>query len=104
MSILVYKQRHKNPTEANTPKLNYEHIRYIATRPGVSKNESMRHGLFGCTEPEKGLTEFESWKDIARTVREMSYRRINIFRGIISFAPETASELGLTNHKAWQEY
>lgn len=60
MSILVYKQRHKNPTEANTPKLNYEHIRYIATRPGVSKNESMRHGLFGCTEPEKGLTEFES--------------------------------------------
>ncbi len=72
MSILVYKQRHKNPTEANTPKLNYEHIRYIATRPGVSKNESMRHGLFGCTEPEKGLTEFESWKDIARTVREMS--------------------------------
>lgn len=104
MSILVYKQRHKNPTEANTPKLNYEHIRYIATRPGVSKNENMRHGLFGCTEPEKGLTEFESWKDIARTVREMSYRRINIFRGIISFAPETASELGLTNHKAWQEY
>lgn len=34
----------------------------------------------------------------------MSYLRINIFRGIISFAPETASELGLTNHKAWQEY
>lgn len=79
MSILVYKQRHKNPTEANTPKLNYEHIRYIATRPGVSKNESMRHGLFGCTEPEKGLTEFESWKDIARTVPEMS-QRLNFCR------------------------
>lgn len=104
MSILMYKQRHKCPTELDTPKSNYEHIRYIATRPGVSKNENMRHGLFGCIEQNKGLVEFENWKDIGRLAREMSYRRVNIFRGIISFAPETAEELGLTDHKAWQSY
>lgn len=104
MSILMYKQRHKSPTDINTPKFNFAHIRYIATRPGVSKNEGMRHGLFGKLDPSGELTEFESWKDVGRVVREMSYRRVNIFRGIISFAPETAEELGLTDHKAWQAY
>ena len=104
MSILMYKQRHKSPTDINTPKFNFAHIRYIATRPGVSKNEGMRHGLFGKLDPSGELTEFERWKEVGRIAREMSYRRVNIFRGIISFAPETAEELGLTDHKAWQNY
>lgn len=104
MSILMYKQRHKTPNHIKTPKSNYAHIGYIATRPGASKNEGMRHGLFGKLNPSGELTEFETWQEVGRWVRELSYRRVNIFRGIISFSPETALELGLTNHKAWQEY
>lgn len=104
MSILMYKQRHKNPNYLKTPASNYAHIGYIATRPGASKNEGMRHGLFGKLNPSGELTEFETWQEVGRVVRELSYRRVNIFRGIISFSPETALELGLTDHKSWQEY
>ncbi len=103
MSILMYKQRFRNPNYRKTPKCNYAHIGYIATRPGASKNEGMRHGLFGKLSPGS-LTEFETWQEAAREVRELSYRRVNMFRGIISFSPETAAELELCDHKAWEEY
>ena len=81
----------------------YAHIGYIATRPGAVKNEGMRHGLFGKLEPGE-VREFDSWQEAARMVRELSYRRVNMYRGIISFSPETAVELGLTDHKAWEDY
>lgn len=103
MSILMYKQRFRATTYRKTPKCNYAHIGYIAARPGVSKNEGMRHGLFGKLSPGS-ITEFETWQEIAREVRELSYRKVNIYRSIISFAPETATELALTNHKAWEDY
>lgn len=100
---MMYKQRFRNPNYRKTPKCNYAHIGYIATRPGASKNEGMRHGLFGKLSPGS-LTEFETWQEAAREVRELSYRKVNIFRGIISFAPETSAELKLNGHKAWEEY
>lgn len=99
----MYKQRFRNPNYRKTPKCNYAHIGYIATRPGASKNEGMRHGLFGKLSPGK-LTEFETWQEAAREIRELSYRRVNIFRGIISFSPETADELKLNGHTVWEEY
>lgn len=99
----MYKQRFRNPNYRKTPKCNYAHIGYIATRPGASKNEGMRHGLFGKMSPGK-LTEFETWQEAAREVRELSYRRVNMFRGIISFSPETADELKLNGHTLWEEY
>ena len=103
MSILMYKQRFRPPNYKRTPKCNYAHIRYIATRPGASKNESMRHGLFGKLAPGE-LVEFESWQEVAREIRELSYKKVNIFRSIISFTPQTAAELGLKDHQAWEEY
>jgi len=99
----MYKQRFRPPNYKRTPKCNYAHIRYIATRPGVSKNESMRHGLFGKLAPGE-LVEFESWQEVAREIRELSYKKVNIFRSIISFTPQTAAELGLMDHQAWEEY
>ena len=101
MSILIYKQCHRHPNQKKTPKCNYAHIGYIATRPGAVKNEGMRHGLFGKLEPGE-VREFATWQEAARLVRELSYRRVNMYRGIISFSPETAAELGLTDHKAWE--
>ena len=103
MSILIYKQRHRHPNYQKTPKGNYAHIGYIATRPGTVKNEGMRHGLFGKLEPG-AVKEFDTWQEAARLVRELSYRRVNMYRGIISFSPETAAELGLSNHKTWEDY
>ena len=73
MSILIYKQRHRHPNYKKTPKGNYAHIGYIATRPGAVKNEGMRHGLFGKLEPG-AVKEFDTWQEAARLVRELSYR------------------------------
>lgn len=103
MSILMYKQRHRPPNYRKTPQCNYAHIGYIATRPGVVKNEGMRHGLFGKLTPGD-LNEFAAWQEAARLVRELSCRRVNMFRSILSFSPETADELGLADHQAWEDY
>lgn len=104
MSILMYKQRHRHPNYRKTPKCNYAHIGYIATRPGASKNEGMRHGLFGKLSCSDEITEFETWQEVGRLVRELSYRKITMYRSIISFSPETAAELALNDHQAWEEY
>ena len=58
MSILVYKQRQRHPNKKDTPGANYAHVRYIATRPRVMKNENGDHGLFGKMEPGP-VTEFQ---------------------------------------------
>ena len=71
MSILIYKQRHRHPNQKKTPKCNYAHIGYIATRPGAVKNEGMRHGLFGMLAPGE-IQEFDTWQKAARLVRELS--------------------------------
>ena len=84
MSILIYKQCHRHPNQKKTPKCNYAHIGYIATRPGTVKNEGMRHGLFGKLEPGE-VQEFATWQEAARLVRELSCRRVNVSRDHLLF-------------------
>ena len=67
MSILMYKQRFRNPNFKKTAGANYAHIRYIATRPRVMKNENMTHGLFGRLQPGDVIA-FEDWRSIASAV------------------------------------
>lgn len=78
-------------------------MRYIATRPRVSKNEGMNHGLFGKLSPGP-VTDFEDWRDVARLVYANSKKHITMYRSVISFDEETAAELNLTDQKAWQRY
>jgi len=99
----VYKQRFKNPNYKSTPSKNYAHVRYIATRPRVSKNDGMNHGLFGKLSPGP-ITDFEDWRDVARLVYANSKKHITMYRSVISFDEETAAELNLTDQKAWQRY
>ncbi len=78
-------------------------MRYIATRPRVSKNDGMNHGLFGKLSPGP-ITDFEDWRDVARLVYANSKKHITMYRSVISFDEETAAELNLTDQKAWQRY
>ena len=100
---MVYKQRFINPNYKTTASKNYAHVRYIATRPRVAKNEGMSHGLFGKLSPGP-LTEFEDWRDIARLVYQNSKQHITMFRSVVSFDEETAAELMLNKQKDWQNY
>ena len=101
---MVYKQRFQNPNYKNTASKNYAHVRYIATRPRVAKNEGMDHGLFGCLKPGTPLTEFSDWKDVARLVYQNSRRHVTMYRSVVSFGEDTAKELLLTDKKAWERY
>lgn len=103
MSILVYKQRHRHPNKKDTPGANYAHIRYIATRPRVMKNENADHGLFGKMEPG-AVTEFEDWRDVAKSVYANSKKGTVMYRSVVSFAEDTARELLLKDQKSWQRY
>ena len=78
-------------------------MRYIATRPRVSKNDGMNHGLFGKLSPGP-ITDFEDWRDVARLVYANSKKHITMYRSVISFDEETAAELNLSDQKAWQRY
>ena len=103
MSVLIYKQRHRHPNRKDTPKANYAHVRYIATRPGVIKNAECEHGLFGKLQPGD-ITEFADWREVAKLVYTNSQKRIVMYRSVISFSGETAKELRLTEQKSWQRY
>lgn len=103
MSILVYKQRHRHPNRKDTPGANYAHIRYIATRPRVMKNENASHGLFGKMEPG-AVREFEDWENVAKSVYANSKKGIVMYRSVVSFAEDTARELLLKDQKSWQRY
>lgn len=104
ISILVYKQRFQNPNRNTTASKNYAHVRYIATRPRVDKNEGMNHGLFGKLVPDSVLTEFEDWQDIARLVYQNSKAHITMYRSVLSFDESVAHELLLSDKKAWERY
>ena len=84
MKILVYKQRFQNPNYKSTASKNYAHIRYIATRPRVAKNEGMNHGLFGKLAPGP-VKEFANWRDISRLVYQNSKQHITMYRSVVSF-------------------
>ncbi len=104
ISLLVYKQRFKNPNDKSTASKNYAYIRYIATRPRVAKNEGMNHGLFGQLALNEPLREFSDWKDVAHLVYENSKKHVTMYCSVISFEENTAKELFLKEKKAWQRY
>lgn len=103
MSIILYKQRFRQPNYKDTPACNYAHVRYIARRRGVMKNEGMAHGLFGKLGPGE-MRQFETWKEIASHVYRLSKEGKNIYRSIISFDRATARELDLIRQKDWRQY
>ena len=105
MSAIIYTQRFKPVNKVSTPNKNAEHIRYIGTRPGAMKNEGEKHGLFGNLCNSSTLEINNKMKDVMDTVRQKSQDGKNIYRSVISFAPDNAaSKLGDPIAKeAWQE-
>jgi hypothetical protein len=101
----MYKQRFKPVNLKSTPNKNSEHIRYIGTRPGVMKNENERHGLFGNIYDKNSLEINHKIKDVMELVRQKSNQKKNIFRSVISFSPDNATNrLGdPITKEAWQE-
>ncbi|HEY5583723.1 MAG TPA: MobP3 family relaxase [Ruminiclostridium sp.] len=105
MSAVVYTQRFKPVNLISAPNKNAEHIRYIGTRPGAMKNEGEKHGLFGNIYNSSALEVNHKIQDVMDSVRQKSQDGKNIYRSVISFAPDNAAlKLGEPITKdAWQE-
>lgn len=101
----MYKQRFKPVNLKSTSNKNAEHIRYIGTRPGVIKNESEKHGLFGNIYDKNNFEINTKIKDVMDLVRQKSNEKKNIFRSVISFSQDNAAiKLGDPITKEdWQE-
>lgn len=101
ISLLIYKQRDPVPNKKNTLASNFHHVKYIATRPRVMKNELSNHGLFG--NAVTGETNaIESLYKMQRLILQKSYEKKNIHRGVISFTAETARQLDLNSKDDFQ--
>lgn len=101
MSLLIYKQRDPVPNKKNTAASNFHHVKYIATRPRVMKNELSNHGLFG-TVATGGVAAVESLHKMQGLILQKSHEKKNIHRSVISFTAETAKQLDLKNKDDFQ--
>ena len=102
IALLIYKQRDLVPNKKNTPPSNFHHVKYIATRPRVIKNELSNHGLFGNAETGN-IESIKSVCKMQKLILQKSHERKNIHRGIISFQAETARQKGLNSKEAFQQ-
>ena len=66
---------------------NDKYLKYITNRP-------RSHGLFGNIDTE-------NLNDVTRLVNQMSEKKKNIYRGIISLSPLDAQVLGYNNIQKW---
>ncbi|MCL2050836.1 MAG: relaxase MobL [Lachnospiraceae bacterium] len=100
MSILIYKQRHFNKQDENTPRAAYGYIRYIATRSGTMKNGGMQHGLFGRIDAGDGLAYFNDWKNLARRAYHETGMGHTYFKSVISLHDEDALDTGIFDEES----
>ena len=103
MSIIMYKQRFAPPSDRFTPTRDYLHVGYIAMRPRSVRNRDGAHGLFGYLSPTEPCDKMP-WQETAKHIRQLSKRKVNIFRSVISFDRPDAEERGLVTHMDWREY
>jgi hypothetical protein len=104
VSILIYKQRHRPPNKKSTARRNADYIEYIATRPGVWKNEESSHGLFGRLSAAEGEGAIKDWQAAADLVRQESEKKTTIYNSIVAFKRETAERKGLQRKEDWQRF
>jgi|GEM_PF-2412840 len=112
-SPLVFKLSFKKPNKINNAR-NAAHIGYIATRPGVAKEEDVQmekdsnmnyvkytserpgsHGLF-----DKNDSRVPSLKEVKK---ELSEHNGVVWRAIISLREDDAVRLGYVTRRAWED-
>lgn len=121
---IIFKQRHRDTKKQGKPfspadnasHLQYigeregvlrtgepdNHLQYIGKRPGTLDTKDMNNGLFGYINgafvPSTALSAAQSH------IRKVSHQRLDIFRCVFSFTPETAAEAGLNSLADWQRF
>lgn len=98
--MIVFKQSYRSRLSPGTPGLNVRHLQYIATRPGVVKNQGCGFGLWGSFEgaaPET-ILDFEGEKNRLRAVSEER----TVYRAILSVGKQDAEEKHLYDRANWE--
>lgn len=99
LSSVVSKIRCYNPSDKKSPSGNANNITYIANREMAIYNES---GISTFGDIKNLDLEKTKSREVAEYVKEISKKRINVYRGIISLKEEDAVNLGYNNREEWE--
>ncbi|MCL2086172.1 MAG: relaxase MobL [Oscillospiraceae bacterium] len=103
MALLIYKQWHKQPNIKSTPASNAQHVKYIGERAHVMKSEQCDNGLFGKFNEQRYGYKI-NMDEAMKYVNRLSKKGHTIFRSTVSFKPEIAQTLNLTDKISFEKY
>lgn len=97
---VISKLRCYSPNLKDTPTGNVKHLYYISDRTNAMKN-IYNNSIFGYIN-YKNLSDNVEKIDIAKYIRDLSMKKTNVYRGIISLKEQDAVKLGYTERRQWE--
>lgn len=101
MNGVVYKQWYSSKNDSKTPAFNVQHLKYIATRPGVIQNQNCGFGLWGKIGQDSAAGDINNLKAAMGHIRRIS-KEHTVYRAVISLDEDTALQKGLNGRAQWQ--
>lgn len=100
MAKVISKLRAYSPNKKETPTGNIKHLYYIATRTNAVANE-YGSTIFGYYDYKNIPKEIQK-KEVAKYIKNISEKKNNVYRGIVSLKEEDAIRLGFNKRENWE--
>lgn len=100
MTKVISKLRAYSPNKKETPTGNVKHLYYIATRSNAVANEygSTIFGYYDYKNIPKNIQK----KEVAKYIKNISEKKNNVYRGIVSLKEDDAIRLGYDKRENWE--
>ena len=100
MTKVISKLRAYSPNKKETPTGNVKHLYYIATRSNAVANE-YGSTIFGYYD-YKNIPKDIQKKEVAKYIKNISDKKNNVYRGIVSLREDDAIRLGYDKRENWE--
>jgi len=106
MGNVLFKVKFNNPNAKNkSPKLNKNHLLYIAKRPNSIHNYGKAYSLFGSIK-SLGYEKFgdiNNLKKVSEYIYDKSKDKTTVYKAVISLQEEDAIKRGYQNREEWEK-
>lgn len=103
MSKLIFKLETLNPNRRTTFFKHKSCTNYLANSEYAIKNQDVNHGLFGRVKEFPNIQNMEKIDEVSQYISTLAYKRIPIYRGVISLNEYDAIRLGYLQQNKWKE-
>ena len=100
MTKVISKLRAYSPNKKESPTGNVKHLYYIATRSNAVANE-YGSTIFGYYD-YKNIPKDIKKKEVAKYIKNISEKKNNVYRGIVSLKEDDAIRLGYDKRENWE--